>query len=53
MRFHFLMLLIVILVSLGMHGMASARVSSSSAVAPFPPGSVGEMGSDPDGASRK
>lgn len=27
MRFHFLMLLIVILVSLGMHGLASAGVS--------------------------
>jgi hypothetical protein len=31
MRFHFVMLVIVILVSLGMHGMASAAVSSSTA----------------------
>lgn len=31
MRFHFVMLLIVILVSLGMHSMASAGVSSSRA----------------------
>lgn len=38
MRFHLLMLLIVVLVSLGMHGLATAQPSRATGAAPMPAG---------------